>query len=238
MPSKVHPCLPLWLDDFEAHLHRSQEPTIATGARIRLWAVSYRAGGYLPTDDHKLATWAGVSLEEWEHIRSYLVDSWEPTRDGKRYLLKRVKAEVARAKQRSVSAKRSADAKWAAEKAKARTQIDANAMRTLCDGNAPFPSHPFPTLPIQDRGKARAASRPPRVQPPTPPAILAFRDGAHRFPPKAGWTLICETVGDRIDEWREHVTAWVLHGYNPANVQGILERFISDTQTENGGKPK
>ena len=121
----------------------------------------------------------------------------------------------------------------------------AIARRVLEDNGLPVPDHwPVPgatkalARPIEGPSKPLASPEPEpepepeckrerraRVSTPTPPAILAFRDAAHRFPPKAGWDQIVQAVGDRIDPWRDLIREWVLRGYNPANLAGILEAW-------------
>lgn len=110
--------------------------------------------------------------------------------------------------------------------------------RTVTATPAPAPApNSDKTYPKTDKGpdtpKRRSnpgprpkTPKPPKPEPkPTPEAILAFRDAAHRFPPKAGWSRICDVVGDRTDAWREHVAEWVLRGFNPTNIHGLLEAF-------------
>jgi hypothetical protein len=62
----------------------------------------------------------------------------------------------------------------------------------------------------------------------TPPAISAYRESAKAFPAKAQWPAIVAAVGDesdRLDLWRKVVSAYILCGWNPRNVAGMLEFF-------------
>lgn len=79
---------------------------------------------------------------------------------------------------------------------------------------------------------------------PAAPAVETFRDVMHRYPVKAQYATIAETVGDTeaaIALWRDVVTAWRDHGYNPKNLAGMLECFRSgELPGRNGrnGRPR
>lgn len=159
--SGKRPRLTLWIDDFEAHLFRSAEPTVATGARIRLWCRAYRTGGTLPADDAKLARWAGLSLDEWQTAKPFLEESWE--RVGDEYVLRRVREELGFREFASERAKAAADSRWSEEECAehpssnatsmldasskhATPMLDASAKQCLGDALHPTPSLPFPSL--------------------------------------------------------------------------------------------
>lgn len=65
-------------------------------------------------------------------------------------------------------------------------------------------------------------------RPPAHPAITAFREVAHAYPSKAQWPAIIETVGDDPDNislWRSVVGGYILLGWNPRNVAGMLDYY-------------
>jgi putative SOS response-associated peptidase YedK len=60
------------------------------------------------------------------------------------------------------------------------------------------------------------------------PAIQAYRDAAHRYPPTAMYQTIIEEVGDDEEMVKllwEVVREWVGRGWNPSNAVGILDVF-------------
>lgn len=63
-------------------------------------------------------------------------------------------------------------------------------------------------------------------KPPTPPQIQAYRSVAHRYPNKGLYELICTHVKDDPDSlelFKKIITGWIAMGWNPANINGILE---------------
>lgn len=63
-------------------------------------------------------------------------------------------------------------------------------------------------------------------KPRTPPQIEAYRSAAHRYPNKSLYALICEHVKDdeaSLELFKKIVTGWIAMGWNPANLNGILE---------------
>ena len=63
---------------------------------------------------------------------------------------------------------------------------------------------------------------------PIPPAVNIFRENAHRFPPKAWWSEVIQTVGEQIadlERWGQVVKCYVGLGWNPGNVRGMLDFF-------------
>jgi hypothetical protein len=72
------------------------------------------------------------------------------------------------------------------------------------------------------KGKGREVADKPR----TPPQIESYRKSAHRYPNKSLYALICEHVKDDVDSlvlFEKIVTGWIAMGWNPANINGILE---------------
>lgn len=88
-------------------------------------------------------------------------------------------------------------------------------------------------------------------EPPTPPetkssdlakhsAIKAFREAAHRYPPKAWYQDIVDAVGDDVEKWKSIVKQWVGNGWNPTNVSGMLDVFHNGwirNSPGNGNRP-
>lgn len=74
--------------------------------------------------------------------------------------------------------------------------------------------------------KAKRTPKGNAAKPPTPPQIESYRKAAHRFPNKSLYSLICEHVKDDPDSllrFEQIVTGWIAMGWNPANINGILE---------------
>lgn len=80
-----------------------------------------------------------------------------------------------------------------------------------------------------DKNKSKSKNRSEKIKaakPPTPPQIESYRKAAHRFPNKSLYSLICEHVKDDPDSllrFEKIVTGWIAMGWNPANINGILE---------------
>lgn len=71
-------------------------------------------------------------------------------------------------------------------------------------------------------------SRSTAAKPPVPPAVIAYREAAHKYPNKSLYEMIDQHVGsdlDRVSFWRSVVTAYIGLGWNPANITGQLEWF-------------
>jgi hypothetical protein len=84
------------------------------------------------------------------------------------------------------------------------------------------PATPDPLLTIKNR---KGRKRTPPVKTETPEAVEAYRRATQRYPNKATWSVISETVGEDVARWEKTVGAYVLMGWNPANVSGMLEYF-------------
>ena len=55
-----------------------------------------------------------------------------------------------------------------------------------------------------------------------------FRENAHRYPPKAWYTKIAETVGEKPEDlefWGQVVLAYIGLGWNPGNVSNMLAYY-------------
>jgi hypothetical protein len=59
------------------------------------------------------------------------------------------------------------------------------------------------------------------------PAIQAFREITHYYPPDAWRKKVADTVGENggVERWRRTVEGWVGCGWNPRNVQGMLQFY-------------
>jgi hypothetical protein len=58
--------------------------------------------------------------------------------------------------------------------------------------------------------------------------VETFREELHRYPDKAQFAIIADTVGESDDAlafWRAVLIAWRDHGYNRANIAGMLDCF-------------
>jgi hypothetical protein len=70
--------------------------------------------------------------------------------------------------------------------------------------------------------------RTPKPTTPPPEAVKIVQTETHRYPPKSWFGTIADTVGtepDNLTRWRRVVHAWVGSGYNPQNVQGMLDAY-------------
>jgi hypothetical protein len=90
--------------------------------------------------------------------------------------------------------------------------------------------------------ETEAEPEPEREKPKTPPAILAFRSSAHRYPAKSWWKRVDAIVGDAepdVERWQKLVFEWVGNGWNPTNVKGMLDAYQSGgIQPASRGSPK
>jgi hypothetical protein len=71
------------------------------------------------------------------------------------------------------------------------------------------------------------------------PAIQAYRDAAHYYPPKSWWGDVIEAVGESDDEvkrWGTVVKKWVGKGWAPKNVEGMLDVFRNGWQDNRSGQ--
>ncbi len=83
------------------------------------------------------------------------------------------------------------------------------------------PLAPNPSSKDNPQESPRGKNRP-------PPAVEAYREGAHRYPNKALWARIAENVGEgagALKAWQELVVEWIARGWNPANIAGMLQAW-------------
>jgi len=79
----------------------------------------------------------------------------------------------------------------------------------------------------------------------TPPAVIAYREIARRFPDKATWEDISRAVGEADADlafWREVIHGYIACGWNKTNIKSMLEfyarREIPSVQRNgNGARP-
>jgi hypothetical protein len=58
------------------------------------------------------------------------------------------------------------------------------------------------------------------------PAIQAYREITNHYPRRNTFGVIIDTIGtEDIDLWCEIVRSWILHGWNPYNIAGMLDCF-------------
>lgn len=55
-------------------------------------------------------------------------------------------------------------------------------------------------------------------------AVLIYKDLAHNTPVEAVRAEIAARVTN-LSKWRDIVTDWVMHGYNPRNLRGMLDKY-------------
>jgi len=63
---------------------------------------------------------------------------------------------------------------------------------------------------------------------PPPPGVVIYRRVAKRFPNKAIWSEIDRIVGAEFSsllKWGHNVRKWIGFGWNPTNINGMLETF-------------
>jgi len=72
----------------------------------------------------------------------------------------------------------------------------------------------------EEKSRSRASKTP------TPPQVESYRKAAHRYPNKSLYSIICEHVKDDEQSlllFEKIVTGWIAMGWNPSNINGILE---------------
>lgn len=91
------------------------------------------------------------------------------------------------------------------------------------------------TIPIQAKdvsrnGKqvTRQTRKPPRDPLLDNPAVIAYREAAHNTPNQEQRAAIARLIDD-IPRWQQVLSDWMLHGWNPRNVAGMLEKYRSES---------
>ncbi len=80
----------------------------------------------------------------------------------------------------------------------------------------------------EEKTKKKHSVRKPGVAAPRHPAVLAYNRAAHLWPSSAQCEPMAQTVGDnpdRVELWERVVRGYVLKGWNPRNIAGMLEFF-------------
>lgn len=74
---------------------------------------------------------------------------------------------------------------------------------------------------------------------------MVFRQAANRYPPRGWYGDIVRVVGEAVanlEFWRQVVHAWIGLGWNPGNVQGMLDCFqrreLPQPRNGNGKQPR
>lgn len=250
--------LAFWPDDFFTNLQLHPETTEATGAWARLCFTAARLSrpGYLPNDDTLLAQWSGLDPEGWQRVKKSVLEHWKYDKKQDRYVIRRIRAQLAMLNHRSETASRAADQRWRDGKLSDSSILDAGALhpQSGCSAGA-MPSTPLLSThtPLRGGGResARSTSRsrgsPSLAGPPatslSPPAVSVLGEVTKLVPIPALWDRISGTVGDdtvRVARWREFVVWWCGEGFNPGNVNGMLDRWRTEHgegRGQNGGAP-
>lgn len=119
------PGFTIWTDAYLAdtgHLTTAEH-----GAYFLLLMAMWRAGGYLPNDDTKLARFCRCTPKEWDKIRSHIVDFF--TVDGDQITQGRLMDELEKARDRSRKASDNARSKYR----KTKKVAPADAKRTVSE---------------------------------------------------------------------------------------------------------
>lgn len=90
-------------------------------------------------------------------------------------------------------------------------------------------------------GKAKAKRTPKgeAAKPPTPPAVLAYRESAYQYPNKSLYEMIDQKVGrepERVSFWKDVVKTYIAIGWNPTNILGQLEWFDKNELPHKNGQ--
>lgn len=79
----------------------------------------------------------------------------------------------------------------------------------------------------ESKGKAKATPNG-AAKPTLPPAVIAYKEAAFKYPNKSLYEMIDQRVGcdpDRVSFWRDVVRQYIALGWNPTNITGQLEWF-------------
>lgn len=99
---------------------------------------------------------------------------------------------------------------------------DREGAEETAKGESPAPSPAGPPQGERQRGRP--------ISHPIPPAVLRYREMAHRFPNKSLYGDIAAVIGEGpedLNRWGALVKSWIAKGYNPSNIQGMLEAYKS-----------
>jgi hypothetical protein len=65
------------------------------------------------------------------------------------------------------------------------------------------------------------------------PAVQAYRDAYRNYPPKASYFEIGETIGDdpeNVKAWHTHCVKCAKKGWNPRNVEAVLDTWRKESR--------
>ena len=94
--------------------------------------------------------------------------------------------------------------------------------------------------PEQATKTKRAAAKKPTDPNMQHPAVIVFRDVAHKFPNHVQAEAIATTVTD-VPLWQDTVKRWLTLGWSPVNIDGILARYTggwADIDTKRNGQSR
>lgn len=131
MASTERPYFQFYPKDFASDGKVEAMSTTAVGAYILLlckaWLETPPAS--LPNDDCTLARWSRVSSDEWAEVKTMVLAAFTPGA-GNRLYQKRLRAEYDKLVEKSNAASQSAAKRWG------KSERNANALPTHCEGNA------------------------------------------------------------------------------------------------------
>lgn len=98
-------------------------------------------------------------------------------------------------------------------------------------------------VPLAEPKKAKEKSpRPSKGNPNQQhPAVLAYVEVSSRRPKQFVANAIAETVaneGDDLDAWKNIVKSWIMNGWNPINVDGMLNMYRNRNQPSESNRQK
>lgn len=87
-------------------------------------------------------------------------------------------------------------------------------------------------------GEAKTASRPVKEKKGRDPlldhpAVITYREITHRHAPIIARPEIAQTVKE-LEKWKNIITWWVMKGYNPGNIAGMLETYKTGDHQRGG----
>jgi uncharacterized protein YdaU (DUF1376 family) len=220
------PAMMLYFDDFVSDGKVEAMTTQQVGAYFLLLAKAWREDppGSIPNDDRVLARWARLTPDDWSECRAGVLAAFTLGTDD-RWHQKRMRKEFAklieRAKQKSLAAKRAADARW---------------MQTHCDRIAD--AHP-PDIPNDAISSSSSFSNSSNK-----PSSSSLLDSA-RIPPSdggdGGFCVSWEEIQTRlarvgITDSRGAIKQAKLHGLSEKHVSEVIDYFEAHPKKwTNGG---
>lgn len=122
--------------------------------------------------------------------------------------------------------------------------IKTDSVKTEKEGQPPA-QPPLPGTPQPEKTDKQPPSGKGKNKQKRPPGVDVYRGVARRYPDRAVWPLVEQTVGSEsgdLDFWAEVVRAWIACGWNKLNVKGMLEfygrRELPSTNGRQNGKDR